>query len=165
MSGTAPLKVNFFDRSIGDVAKWSWDFNLDGAIDATAQNPSYTYSNAGTYNVSLTIFGPDGSDSVTKNTLIIVFEPPPKARFQPRKQQGTAPLTVGFIDQSEGIVTGWEWDFENDGKPDSFEQNPTHTYNEPGKYTVRLKVTGPGGASTHTIIDLIFVTAPPPKPN
>jgi len=54
---------------------------------------------------------------------------------------GTPPLTVQFIDESSGEDLVWEWDFENDGIIDSYEQNPIYTYSDTGYYDVELKVT------------------------
>ncbi|MGB5895336.1 MAG: FG-GAP-like repeat-containing protein [Ignavibacteriaceae bacterium] len=60
--------VNFTDLSISDpnqpITSWEWDFNNDGTVDATDQNPSFTYSNNGTYSVALTVS--NGIDSETK---------------------------------------------------------------------------------------------------
>ncbi|RKY13558.1 MAG: hypothetical protein DRP63_09460 [Planctomycetota bacterium] len=64
-----------------------------------------------------------------------------KADFEASPTQGTAPLTVNFTDKSTGSPTSWEWDFDNDGTVDSTQQNPTHTYNDPGWYTVKLTVS------------------------
>lgn len=50
--GTAPLKVEFVDRSAGDPDSWHWDFG-DGGTD-TVQNPMHTYLTPGSYSVSLT---------------------------------------------------------------------------------------------------------------
>jgi len=52
--------------------------------------------------------------------------------------------TVHFTDLSNDAET-WEWDFDNDGIIDSYEQNPTHTYQDTGYYTVKLSITGAGG--------------------
>ena len=52
---------------------------------------------------------------------------------------------VAFIDQSEGKVISWKWDF-GDGTT-SEEQNPIHKYKEAGKYIVVLWVEGPAGKS------------------
>jgi PKD repeat protein len=52
-SGSAPLTVVFTDTSVGSPNAWRWDFG-DGASDTT-QNPIHTYTNAGTYTVSLTV--------------------------------------------------------------------------------------------------------------
>jgi PKD repeat protein len=71
-SGTAPLEVQFTDESEGDVDDWEWDFNDDGTIDSTNQNPTYTYTSAGNYTVSLEVSGPDGSDTERKVDYITV---------------------------------------------------------------------------------------------
>lgn len=52
---------------------------------------------------------------------------------------------VAFIDQSEGEIKSWKWDF-GDGTT-SLEQNPIHQYKEAGKYIVVLNIEGPKGKS------------------
>ena len=69
-SGPVPLTVNFTDQSTGDITSWSWDFG-DGAT-STEQNPSHTYTDAGTYTVSLAVTGPCGSDTEVKADFITV---------------------------------------------------------------------------------------------
>jgi len=72
-SGTAPLAVAFTDLSTGSPTNWSWTFGDGGT--STAQNPSYSYTVAGTYSVSLTATNADGSDAETKTGYIVVTEP------------------------------------------------------------------------------------------
>jgi PKD repeat protein len=74
-SGTAPLNVVFTDVSTGSISSWAWDFNNDGIVDSTVQNPTHTYSTAGTYTVELTVTGPGGSDSMVKTNLITTSSP------------------------------------------------------------------------------------------
>lgn len=62
-SGTAPLPVNFTDTSTGAPTSWSWTFGDGGT--STAQNPSHTYSAAGTYTARLTATNSAGSSSST----------------------------------------------------------------------------------------------------
>jgi len=47
---------------------------------------------------------------------------------------------VQFTDLTEGNPTVWEWDFDNDGIIDSYEQNPQWIYYTRGNYTVSLTV-------------------------
>jgi PGF-pre-PGF domain-containing protein len=74
-SGEAPLAVAFTDVSMGTVTSWAWDFENDGTIDSTEQNPSYTYTTAGTYTVNLTVTNAGGSNSAVKTDYITVTEP------------------------------------------------------------------------------------------
>ncbi|GAB4314044.1 MAG: hypothetical protein Kow00127_05170 [Bacteroidales bacterium] len=63
---------------------------------------------------------------------------------------GPVPLEVHFTDLSTGDITEWQWDFENDGIVDSWEQNPVHTYDEPGLYSVSLTVGN--GTASNTLV-------------
>jgi len=59
---------------------------------------------------------------------------------------GVAPLQVNFTDETMGgNVTGWSWDFDNDGVEDANEQNPSFTYDSGGDYSVALTVTNETG--------------------
>ncbi len=59
--------------------------------------------------------------------------------FEASPTEGCAPLTVQFTDLSSGsYLTGWEWDFNNDGQIDSYEQHPEYTFQDSGYYTVTL---------------------------
>ncbi|RMH01400.1 MAG: PKD domain-containing protein, partial [Planctomycetota bacterium] len=69
-SGAAPLVVDFRDLSTGSPTSWNWDFG-DGNT-ATAQNPSHTYTQAGTYTVSLTVSNAYGQDTRIRNQYISV---------------------------------------------------------------------------------------------
>lgn len=52
--GAAPLAVQFEDRSGAGADRWQWDFENDGVVDATEQNPRHTYALPGVYSVRLT---------------------------------------------------------------------------------------------------------------
>jgi PKD repeat protein len=59
-----------------------------------------------------------------------------------------------------GDITGWLWNF-GDGNS-STEQNPVHTYQKQGNYSVSLTVTGPAGTSTMEEPVFILVGPFPP---
>jgi PKD repeat protein len=69
-SGTAPVDVHFTDTSSGSPTSWSWTFG-DGAT-STAQNPTHTYTTAGTYSVTLRATNAGGSGTTTRSGLITV---------------------------------------------------------------------------------------------
>jgi PKD repeat protein len=64
--------VTFTDASTNSPTSWSWTFEGGTPSTSTAQNPTVTYSSAGTYNVSLTAANAAGSDSETKTDYITV---------------------------------------------------------------------------------------------
>lgn len=73
-SGDVPMTVQFSDLSTGSNTNWYWDFDNDGTIDSTEQNPSHTFSSAGTYSVSLTVSDGRNGDEEVKVNYITVSE-------------------------------------------------------------------------------------------
>jgi len=71
------------------------------------------------------------------------------AEFTATPLQGTAPLTVKFLDKSSGSPKSYYWDF-GDGLT-STERNPGHVYTRDGVYSVGLVVTYWNG-QTRTIV-------------
>ena len=55
IEGEVPLEIQFTDQSLGEIDEWQWDFNNDGVVDSTLQNPLHIYYEAGTYSVNLTV--------------------------------------------------------------------------------------------------------------
>lgn len=150
LNGKPPLLVKFSDKSTGTITSWAWDFQNDGTIDRRTKNPYYVYPRAGTYTVSLTVSGPDGSDSEVKTGYITVGTIPPDgkpvASFTQDTFMGKSPLTVSFTDRSLNNPTEYEWKF-GDGTT-STEKNPVHTYSRGGFYSVLLKVSNAYGRDT-----------------
>jgi PKD repeat protein len=98
----------------------------------------------------------DADGTVIADAVILMSLEDPEAilqaEFNADMISGAAPLSVQFKDLSsvyidgdfEAEITNWHWDF-GDGTT-SNEQNPTHTYSEPGIYSVSLTVTDSSGA-------------------
>jgi PKD repeat protein len=73
-SACGSIVVQFTDNSLYSPTSWLWNFG-DGNT-STAQNPTYTYSTAGIYSVSLTVTNSEGSNTETKTNYISVYENP-----------------------------------------------------------------------------------------
>jgi PKD repeat protein len=76
-------------------------------------------------------------------------------------EAGAAPLDVqfsgeGMCTDADGTVT---WNF-GDGSAPSQEQNPTHTYPNPGTYTARVSIADPEHNARDEDEVSITVTAP-----
>jgi hypothetical protein len=88
---------------------------------------------------------------------------PPAANFTFTPSSGYAPLTVQFTSTSTGDITTYAWDFQNNLTTESSQRNPEYTFTEPGTYSVRLGVQGPGGSDTkiqENSITVLAVSAP-----
>ncbi len=94
--GALPLIVQFTDASSGPVTTWAWDFDNNGTIDSTLQNPTWAYGVAGVYNVRLVAGNACNSDTEIKNNLITVVGAttnpgsPEIAQFQFNEVRGQA---------------------------------------------------------------------------
>ena len=144
-SGCGPLAVQFADQSTNNPTFWSWDFG--NGQTSSLQNPAVTYVTAGTYTVTLITRNTSGSDAMRKTGYITVY-PYPQATFTSSYTLACAPANVQFTDNStpgQGSITSWTWTF-GDGTG-SNQQNPSHSYSQPGYYTVSLTVVNSGGCS------------------
>ncbi len=143
--------------SDGSISSYDWDFG-DGTT-ATGQTVSHTYGADGTYTVTLTVTddaGDTGSDAQDVSVSEATTNEAPTADFT----VSTTDLTADFTDQSsdpDGTVESWSWDF-GDGAT-STAQNPSHTYDADGTYTVTLTVTDDAGA-TDTASQDVTVSSP-----
>jgi PKD repeat protein len=155
VSGDANLLVNGTDLSTGSPTSWDWDWG-DGSPHSTTQNPSHTYTKAGTFTVALTATNSGGSDTETKINYVTVNM---VADFTAAPTTGYAPLFVTFSDASLGEPTTWDWDF-GDGSLHSTLQNPSHTYTTVGTFTPILVVNA--GEASKTRVDYITANATPP---
>jgi gliding motility-associated-like protein len=148
-TGCSPLTVQFNDASVQGgcpITSWAWDFG-DGSPISNQQNPSHTYTAAGSANYTVTLQITDAcgcSNFVTINNLVNIV-PPPTAGFT---ASGTVscsiPFTVNFTNTSSPGNLSYAWDF---GDPASGASNtstlanPSHTYTSAGTFTPSLTVT------------------------
>ncbi len=72
-SGDQPLTVNFTNLVSGGTSPYlfSWDFDGDDIEDSSAENPSFTFTDAGTYTVSLYVIDDEARDSLHVKTEYI----------------------------------------------------------------------------------------------
>ncbi len=139
MSGCAPLVISFQDQSTGDVAAWRWDFG--NGSTSTLKNPSTTYFTAGTYSVSLTVSNQDGSNTLTRQAFVTVYDRP-AVQFTADRTTGCFPIQISFTDAttvgSASAKATWQWDFGNGTQ--SAEASPKVKYDKSGNYTISLRV-------------------------
>ncbi|MBF0432337.1 MAG: PKD domain-containing protein [Fibrobacteria bacterium] len=159
-SGDFPLTVSFTSINTGGpVESWFWDFG-DGNT-STAQNPTHTYTQDGSYTVRLVGDGPERNDAIIKNNLINVTISAPIVDFSANIGEEEHSLWATFqASNTGGPVSSWNWDF-GDGNTSSTE-NPGHQYTSGGTYTVTLTAQGLGGIDAETKIGYITVTPPYP---
>jgi PKD repeat protein len=142
---------------------YSWDFENDGIVDDnTSGDNMHTYTNPGTYLITLKL--DNGNGCIVQNTKQVVIDPVPSAEFS--YTGSCTGANVIFSNISQNVVTGTtiEWDFENDGIVDvSGINNPSFLFPSAGNYQVRLSLTQPGNCSDVFIETLTIAETPQPN--
>jgi PKD repeat protein len=147
-SGCEPLSISIHNTSLNTEipgTTFRWDFG-DGSI-STAKNPTYTYFDAGTYRVELTISGPGGVDSKSQ---VIHSYPSPKAYFE------ISPLFVFANDEKVRAFNlsteadSYLWEF-GDGDTSKVKE-PFHRYMETGVFDITLWAYSNNGCSDKYIL-------------
>jgi PKD repeat protein len=97
--GLLPVTVAFTDSSTGTPTTWNWNFGDGNWTNGTTQNPSYTYSYAGTYQSYLIASNSVGNNQSANQTITITAP------------DTTAPASITGL--SNGTVTNnsilWQW--------------------------------------------------------
>lgn len=127
-AGCAPLFVQFTNASTGPVDSVQWVFPGGSPASGNQNVESVNFTEAGNYEVSLTVFSPNGPQTVTQN--IEVYEPP-IAAFTATEDQGL--LTTVNLSTS---ADSYQWDFGDGNGSSDFE--PSHQYQAIGTYEVTL---------------------------
>lgn len=158
--------VDYNDLSSGNPTGWAWEFPGGTPETSNVKNPTgIIYNQTGDHDVTLIITKAGGDpDTLTKVAYIQVSNSP-VSDFA--SAEGCIGLPVQFTDQSNangGTITSWNWNFNDPASGannTSTEQNPTHTFSDPGIYNVSLEVTTNGTCSDIKLKDVVIGTIPP----
>lgn len=151
--GIIPFNVSFQYLPDNTPTSFNWTFG-DGSPNATIRNPTHTYLTPGTYDVTLTVTGDDGS--VTKQKTGYIEAKQVALWFMGNQTAGPAPLAVEFTGISSAPYSNWQYYF-GDGSsgagPDT-----THVYTTPGTYTVKASADISGAKNSAIRYNYIRVT-------
>ncbi|MEM1323154.1 MAG: PKD domain-containing protein [Bacteroidota bacterium] len=134
-----------FNNQSSNANNFQWDFG-DGN-NSSMRDPTYTYTQEGTFLITLTVTNDCGTDVFIEQVQISLQGPPDPA-FSVDNGSGCAPLTVQFTDDSGTGITDRLWTFEGGNPATSTEANPIVTYNNAGLFDVRLEVSNTVGSNT-----------------
>ncbi|MCC7479656.1 PKD domain-containing protein [bacterium] len=167
-SGTAPLTVNF-DGSLSDpgdpgdsIVSYQWDFDGDLSFDAQGSSPfaSHVYTEAGSFNALLRVTDSAGNQGES-NFLNIVVNAAPQAVLEilPDSADTGEAVDLSGSQSSDpgGSIVNYEWDTNGDGSYDlDSNASPvvTLSFDVPGLYTLKLRVTDNNGAQAEASASL-----------
>lgn len=91
--------VYFTNLSTGPMVSCGWDFDNDGIIDSEDINPSFIYSETGTFSVKLTVWDTDGNSAemIREGYIQVVA---PLLNFQPVWESPFNPMNI-YVTQAK----------------------------------------------------------------
>jgi len=150
-SGCAPLTVNFISNCSPVIQAYSWSFDdpVSGSSNISVNgNPSHTFTQSGSYNITLSVTTTDGCTGTSTISNMINTFPRPVADFTPSPVITTLDNpTITFIDNSTN-ASSWFWNFGDPSSGSSnitSEQSPVHSYSNQGTFVIWLTVESSGG--------------------
>lgn len=156
---TAPVEITFdasnlpYDKARYDIVSYLWDFG-DGQAGpgVSIETHRYETKGSGRYDASLTLTfvnkttKEESTETLTK--LITIADEKVVAVIEPDKSSGDAPLTINFDGSKstdpDGVIRTYAWDVDGKGFNEGSE-TLTHTFDQVGVYTVKLRVTNQRG--------------------
>jgi gliding motility-associated-like protein len=151
------VRIDNFSTSTN--GSYFWDLG-DGNTSTQTNPGDYTYSGSGEYMIRLEI---EEDHCISKDSVRIEILPTmPIADFNFDPGSGCAPLTVHFTNLSKfADPEKYLWNFGG-GEGISTAEHPTHTFHEPGLYSVRLEVANETGMIDTEVKKMIIEVYPRP---
>jgi gliding motility-associated-like protein len=146
LQGCAPTTISFFNSTPG--AAFIWYFG-NGQTNSVNPNPVFTYTNPGTYTVSLVVFTPTACNVKDSAVTIVTVLSGPTTAFTATLAPCTN--TVTYANNSSGTFSTnpFLWNL-GDGSPTStLVVPPPHTYSANGTYTINLTTLAANGCSAN----------------
>lgn len=140
-------EVRFYVNEIGVSSVTSFPYNFEWDTSEETE---------GSYTIKAEAI--DAENETASDEIVITLGGALTADFEADLTTVAVGETVSFTDLSSNNVTSWTWDFGDNTS--SNEENPTHTYTEPGVYTVELTVENGTNSATETKTDYITVISP-----
>lgn len=167
-SGVKPLKVTLdasgSSDADGTITNYDWA-GSDGQ-SASGKISSLTFSDAGTYAITLTVTDSGGATSQTSKNVTVTSEPnkSPVAAFTATPTSGNKPLKVTLdasgSSDTDGTITSYDW-ATSDGQSASG-KNTILNFTAEGTYAITLTVKDNGGATSQKSTN-VTVTSEPNK--
>ena len=100
--------VTFTSTSTGTITSYAWNVDNDPAIEGTTATYEHTYTEVGTYSITLTVTGPGGSNPKTVADMITVSTAAPTpttSTSQTVQEDGSTTISLTATDPNGQAVT------------------------------------------------------------
>jgi PKD repeat protein len=139
-------RITFSSAGLDSITNYLWSFGDGGT--STQASPSHIFSGDRYFAISLITTGVSGCRDTTVMQHAIHTGNKPIADFSANSLVSCAQTRIEFTDQTQGIVTQWQWNFGDNGQ--MFEQNPAYRFSDTGFLAVELIAFNGGCSDTAT---------------
>lgn len=142
----------------GSISNWAWDFNMDGIVDNTTQNPTWNYTSSGNYMVTLTATSNFGC--IATGTIPVTVNALPTANFTSANNclHAQSVFNNNSTAPAGSYLSQYTWNYGNG--VNSTNANGSCTYANPGTYQVNLTVTTNQGCTANYSAPITIYPAP-----
>lgn len=140
----ANVEINFNGMAT-NATTYLWNFGDN--TTSTQATPTHSYSQPGSYQVTLVVTNPAACNFADTLTTTVNIRPAPTVGFTVSPTIGELNKPFTFTNTSTG-ATAYKWEF-GDGTT-SAEENPVHEYKKTGTYEVCLTATNQFNCSAKT---------------
>jgi len=152
------------DPDGGSIVKYEWDWDNDGIFDEEGRDAYHSWPESGKFHVQFRVTDDESATDMLDQPLEITINP---ERVPPVAIAQVDPLSVypgeqmrffddGSYDPDGGLITRYEWDWDNDGIFDEEGAVVYHSWTDPGEYQVQFRVTDDEG-KTDTLDEPLLV--------
>lgn len=132
--------VEFVNGTVGEVSSYLWDF--DNGFTSNLENPSFEFTDPGSYNVSLTAENSLGC-IITYENVVTVHSSPEVLFTNDLSCELNLTQFNDFTTVADANIAQWAWEFgdpssDSNTSPD---QNATHIFSTNGPFDVKLVTT------------------------
>ncbi len=159
---TAGEPAEVTNASSGKSVRWLWSATNSDVDNLAVENPTITFSQAGTQTITLVAYDAEGNDVSVQKQVEVAAAKAPVASFKVYPDTVPAGERVSFVNTTQNTSgCTYAWSMPGADVESSRMANAATSYSVPGTYKVTLTVTGPQGTSTAK--DTVVVTATAPE--
>jgi len=136
----------------GSIINYTWNFG-DGNTTTTIMSIIYhAYTNAGTFNVTLTLIDNDGYATSTSHLIQVIARPLPNFAWSPQPPIFYQSVTFNASSSSagSGSIINYTWNFGDGSTTTTTNPITTHVFNETGFRNVTLTLVNSEGLANST---------------
>ena len=164
-SGRPPLEVAFAvdaedpDAREGESLYYRWFVDGEPVSAGTASNFTHTFGVEAVHTVRVEVTDAGGLTASASVTVVVQDRPPAIASVRVEPGSGVAPLGVTATAEADddGEITGYAWYL--DDEPIGSGATLSHTFQDPGTYTLTVEVTDDAGQSSRKSVT-VYVLDP-----